>query len=310
MDNFDFKCPITQQILLNPVVASDSHIYEKTAFEIWVKDHKTSPFTGLELKNKNYHKCFIVDKLLENFLKQNPELVKDQYMELFNFKNFIKLYNENLENAEAYLDKYNEIKIDFNDLPKNIYKNNNLMKKIIDKCDDLERGDNGGWKPIHYICKFSTPEIIKYVIDKEGVNLECENNDKCRPIHFICRFSTPEMIKYIIDKGVDLECEDNYKWRPIHYICKFSTPEMIKYIINKGVDLECEDIDKWRPIHIICQYSTPEMIKYIIDKGVDLECEDNNKCRPIHYICKFSTLKMIKYIIDKGVDLECVDNNK
>ena len=45
--------------------------------------------------------------------------------------------------------------------------------------------------------------MIKYIIDK-GVNLECSNNNGWRPIHFICRNSTPEMIKYIIDKGVNL----------------------------------------------------------------------------------------------------------
>jgi ankyrin repeat protein len=75
--------------------------------------------------------------------------------------------------------------------------------------------------------------MIKYIIDK-GVDLECKTMNIWRPIHFLCRHSTPEMIKYIIDKGVDLECETNYNWRPIHLICRYSTPEMIKYIIDKG----------------------------------------------------------------------------
>ena len=39
--------------------------------------------------------------------------------------------------------------------------------------------------------------MIKYIVDK-GVDLECEAFNKWKPIHFICEFSTPEMIKYII----------------------------------------------------------------------------------------------------------------
>jgi len=89
----------------------------------------------------------------------------------------------------------------------------------------------------------------------------------------IYQFSTPEIIKYIINKEVDLECIDNYGMKPIHFICQFSTPEMIKYIIDKGVDLECKTNEKWKPIHLICYYSTPEMIKYIVDKGVN--CNTN-----------------------------------
>ena len=54
-----------------------------------------------------------------------------------------------------------------------------------------------------------THHILKYCVD-----LEYEVKYKWRPIHYICCYSTPEMIKYIIEKGVDLECENNSKSRP------------------------------------------------------------------------------------------------
>jgi ankyrin repeat protein len=93
-------------------------------------------------------------------------------------------------------------------------------------------------------------------------DLECETHAKWRPIHFICRYSTPEMIKYIISKGVDLECKTKGGWRPIHIVCRYSTPEIIKQIMDMNVDLKCATNDGWRPIDIICRYSTPEMANY------------------------------------------------
>ena len=188
----------------------------------------------------------------------------------------IKYCNNNIGKACEYIDNFDKININFSKFPLTMYKETILMKKIIDKIN-LECATDKKYKPIHYICKFSTPEIIKYIIDKE-VDLECETLEKWRPIHYICKFSTPEMIKYIIDKGVDLECENNERWRPIHFICRFSTPEMIKYIIDKGVDLECAILEKWRPIHFICNYSTSEMLAYIINKGANKHsriCEYN-----------------------------------
>ena len=142
--------------------------------------------------------------------------------------------------------------------------------------------------------------IVRYMINKEWLDLECDLIDGLKPIHLICIYSTPEMIKYIIDKGVDLECANNDGYKPIHLIiCRYSsTQEMIKYIIDKGVDLECANNDGQKPIHYICRFSTPEMIKYIIDKGVDLECANNDGWKPIHYICRYSTPEMMAYILE------------
>ena len=66
--------------------------------------------------------------------------------------------------------------------------------------------------------------MIKYIIDK-GVDLECTNREGYKPIHYICQYSTPKMIKYIIDKGIDLECENGDGWKLVHLICRYSTPQ-------------------------------------------------------------------------------------
>lgn len=40
------KCPITQQLLVDPVIAEDGHIYERKALELWLMTKKTSPTTN------------------------------------------------------------------------------------------------------------------------------------------------------------------------------------------------------------------------------------------------------------------------
>jgi len=40
------KCPITQQLLVDPVVAEDGHVYERRALELWLLTKKTSPVTN------------------------------------------------------------------------------------------------------------------------------------------------------------------------------------------------------------------------------------------------------------------------
>ena len=152
-------------------------------------------------------KCNVgVAKLLENMPK-SPEKASDVKNDKDNTEEILKCINENkfdklLEFGEFDLEKmYN------NDLYKEQsfvklfdLKDNKIMKHFIDNVVDLESIDSTNWKIIHYICKFSTPEMIKYIIDR-GVYLDCYTNDDWKPIDLICRYSTSKMIKYIIDRA-------------------------------------------------------------------------------------------------------------
>jgi len=44
-----FLCPITQELMADPVITADGHTYERAAIEQWLESHNTSPLTGLPL---------------------------------------------------------------------------------------------------------------------------------------------------------------------------------------------------------------------------------------------------------------------
>jgi hypothetical protein len=57
----EFLCPITYELMREPVVAQDGHTYEKSAIEKWLKTHTNSPRTGepmesLTIANMNMKK--------------------------------------------------------------------------------------------------------------------------------------------------------------------------------------------------------------------------------------------------------------
>lgn len=49
----DLTCPITGELLKDPVVATDGHTYERAAIERWLTDHQTSPLTNAPLVSKH-----------------------------------------------------------------------------------------------------------------------------------------------------------------------------------------------------------------------------------------------------------------
>jgi len=48
-----FTCPITQDIMSDPVIAADGHSYERAAIARWLQSHETSPKTNQVLQNKH-----------------------------------------------------------------------------------------------------------------------------------------------------------------------------------------------------------------------------------------------------------------
>mmetsp|Transcript_14072 Transcript_14072/g.20798 ORF Transcript_14072/g.20798 Transcript_14072/m.20798 type:complete len:478 (+) Transcript_14072:189-1622(+) len=42
----EFSCPITRELMRDPVIAADGHTYDREAIEMWLRSHNTSPRTG------------------------------------------------------------------------------------------------------------------------------------------------------------------------------------------------------------------------------------------------------------------------
>ena len=47
----DFVCPITTEVMSDPVMAADGHAYERSAIERWLATKSTSPLTGGALEH-------------------------------------------------------------------------------------------------------------------------------------------------------------------------------------------------------------------------------------------------------------------
>jgi hypothetical protein len=49
----EFMCPITMEIMADPVVAADGFTYERSAIETWLRNHATSPKTNVQMADNN-----------------------------------------------------------------------------------------------------------------------------------------------------------------------------------------------------------------------------------------------------------------
>jgi len=81
-----FICPISQEIIEDPVVAADGFTYERNCIEYWFKHGKlTSPMTGARLFNHS----LIPNIILRNIIREK----KKNYTKFKKNKKQMKKYN-------------------------------------------------------------------------------------------------------------------------------------------------------------------------------------------------------------------------
>lgn len=242
----DYRCPLTLEIFTDPVVAMDGYIYERTAIVEWFKNNKNSPITRSNI-NDNTIDCFFVKNSINQFLEKNPQYIGDRFRLTF---------GNNVDRVKRYINDNDFWPLTgFHQYSLRYLMDNLLLKKIFSDC----KNEN--------ILKYLINDFVEH--SSGSLNFTGPNGNSL--MHYACKYSTPMIIMYLIDRGVSISLESHKsKRRAIHVVCKYGNPDIIKLLINLSDNLECETIDGWRPIHYLCRYSTEEMITYIMSRGVSL----------------------------------------
>ena len=71
-----FRCPITQEMMKNPVMASDGHSYEENAIRAWYDQELTSPMTR-EALQPNFTRNHALRNAIQIYLSTRKSQEKD-----------------------------------------------------------------------------------------------------------------------------------------------------------------------------------------------------------------------------------------
>ena len=192
-DKNEYICPITQQIMRNPVIASDGITYEENAIKEWIRKQQISPITREPIQNSVFPNR-LIEKQIEILEKNEPDIYMERYQ--YDLKEFLKycvrkhnpkidhsyelmldeipsdtmFYDSDDENFGIYTYTRIHQECNFGDCKK--YKNNKcelgaIIQTIV-KLDTLVEFINA--------CKMPDRKILyKFLID--NCNSDDENND-------------------------------------------------------------------------------------------------------------------------------------
>ena len=65
-------CPLTFEVMHDPVITADGHTFERSAIEDWLRNHSTNPMTGSEMQHKQLVPNFALREACAAYRAQKP----------------------------------------------------------------------------------------------------------------------------------------------------------------------------------------------------------------------------------------------
>ncbi len=231
----DIRCPITKEIMNDPVMCDDGILYERMAIEEWLTSSHASPVTGVPFKTVQLFPAVFAKNVITNYLKMHPEMQNDQYKPALRYsmheatvKNYIKVHDftKLLEYQAFDLEKMMTSKShgrSYMDILTKKCKNDDVIKHIISNCIDLNATKWVGYDDydgesrhvMYYFIKNCSLAILAHILTINSDDIE----DSCgmKLSHYVCKYGTYEMVRHLTEVGT-IDERDDYSNEPVYYL--------------------------------------------------------------------------------------------
>ena len=68
-----YICPISCEIMTDPVICADGFTYDRASIVAWLRTHSTSPMTNVTLPNKSLISNMVMKEIITSYVAKNPE---------------------------------------------------------------------------------------------------------------------------------------------------------------------------------------------------------------------------------------------
>jgi len=323
-------CPITCFFPPDPVVADDGNIYDDDAIGTWHStNYGKSPLTNQAITNQfqpiplwsEITKAFIgVDSDLQDMVSEKDYTYEGNRDMLFAALNSQAQHHKLLKYKGYKLADVSGMHTFVGKLFQKCF-DLNVIKHVLGNCQENIDGDellgNYGMTLIHYACKYSTPEIIKYLIT-EGHDIMKQVEGTSLPSIMLLQNKNAnedeELMESITDKFKDTSL--TIMGTPLlSYAVKKLPLPIIKMLVDAGHDITTKvgDHNLLRVAYVnrrdtsVIFYLMQELMKN--NKEILDEAITEDGCSIVHVLLGGNsryapTLGTVKRLIELGINME------
>jgi len=174
-----------------------------------------------------------------------------------------------------------------------------ILKFLISKQVTLECETNRGWRPIHIACNHGHWYIVSLLV-KHGVKVDAQTIDGFTPVHIACLTGAYDIIKYLTEAcGANLEIPSKQGARPFHTLCYTDRLDIIHFLVRHNAKTNVRNGSGWRPIHIVCANATLRVVSYLVNKTkIHVNVPNKQGYYPIHIASSFGRLDVVRFLLE------------
>ena len=283
-------CPLTHQIMFDPVLAGDGICYEREAIEYWFMDHDTSPMTNVLLQNKSLISQEIILDRIQRLLQENPALLE---------QNEVYLSREALVSASNAVQDNNEAKI--RELMAKDYRllTVSTRRALQEGTIFPDQGITSDHSAYHTACVVSSldtvlliaellgPARIQEALSEANRPHDWAPNTLNRVLYDDSNAGRADRLERLVNLGAQVNCRFDNRYHagetPIFAAARGHV-EVVSTLIRLGADPCLAANDGHTPLHEACWHGRVEVARILLDGGasVDEISKQVTQERPLH----------------------------
>ncbi|XP_069763709.1 ankyrin repeat domain-containing protein 16 isoform X2 [Narcine bancroftii] len=181
-----------------------------------------------------------------------------------------------------------------------------LLKEEVCKCESIRNAmvkghfGNSGDTALHYAARRGHLEIMKYLVEELGSDVELVNSDYKRALHEAASMGHRECLKYLIARDARIDPLKKADWTPLMMASTRKNLEVIKDLVESGANLTLKNKDGWNCFHIACREGHREIIQYLLKVRPDIwDVESKVKRSPLHTAAMHGSTEAVEVLLER-----------
>jgi len=249
---FSFYCPISQEVLIDPVCTDDGHTYERGNIEHWLASHNTSPVTNAVLPNKTLRPNHALKSIIAEWQERQMAMTlpppsgyapveavpPDAGKQLY-------LASElgDLEAVRKMGEKWGE------------------KEEVVNFANPEERVVFGGWRrtagmtALFAASTSGRTEVVNALVSLPIIEVNKSDSNGRTPLFAACFNNSTDVVEVLVSlPSIDVNKADNFGLTPLLVACINGHADVVKVLVSlPGIDINKADKDGRTPLYAASQ---------------------------------------------------------
>ncbi|XP_053428198.1 ankyrin repeat domain-containing protein 16 isoform X2 [Nycticebus coucang] len=163
---------------------------------------------------------------------------------------------------------------------------------------------------LHYAARHGRRDILVYLTEAWGMDIEATNRDYKRPLHEAASMGHRDCVLYLLGRGAAVDCLKKADWTPLMMACTRKNLEVIQDLVRHGANPLLKNKDGWNSFHIASREGDPLILQYLLTVCPDAwKTESKIRRTPLHTAAMHGHLEAVKVLLKRcRYEPDCKDN--